>query len=235
MGGQFAGKVKLVFEDFGESALTDRYDIKGYPAVFVDGRPVALPVDFGYAAGDVGKYTPWANADSQKRFADDLAAALSLAVEGKPFDEYVREADGRDPYPERLPALRVTDSTGKTFDFAALAGRIVIVDFWATWCPPCRRSLPEVAALQDKYGDRLAVVTVCVGSPADEMERVHAQLAPGLPVIAGTDDIIAAFGNVVNVPTLMVFDRQGRRNEVIIGAPEELPGMLERLLEEMLK
>jgi len=231
----FPDNVRLVYEDFGESALTDRYRIKGYPAVFVNEQPVVLPQDLGYfGAGENAKYQPWADPATQQRFATDLETVLRRAVAGESFAEFVSEISDADPYPVRLPSLTMTDSHGAAINLENLSGRVVIVDFWATWCPPCRRTLPEMEALSTHYGDRLAVVTVCLSSPADELERVRARLAPGLPAVAGTDEVLAAFGSVVHVPTLMVFGPDGARAQVYIGAPEDLPRQLETLIEGLL-
>ena len=61
-----------------------------------------------------------------------------------------------------MPAVRLTDLDGKTLTRDDLAGRVVLVEFWATWCPPCRGTLAWLGELKKRYGDRLAVVTIAI-------------------------------------------------------------------------
>jgi thiol-disulfide isomerase/thioredoxin len=232
---KFKSKVKLLFEDYGESVLNDRYQITGYPTVFLDGIPVALPHDFGFGADVSGKYMPWMNPESQERFARDLEDALALAIKGESFDEYVRDVEAVKNYSTRLPSLSLTDSQGNTIDLSDLSGRVVIIDFWAVWCPPCWRTLPELEALAERYGDKLAVLTIGVDSPADEMEKMRADLSPNLSAIHASKELAAEFGAVINVPTMMVYGPDGTRHDVIIGAPEDLHTKLVGAIESLLK
>src|SRR4029079_8416914 len=93
--------------------------------------------------------------------------------------------------------------------------RPVIVEMWATWCPPCRSTMAWLPSLQKKYGDRLTIVAIAVDSSADEVAKTVAALQVNYPVVMGSPDVIAAFGAVAAVPKLLVFDRQGRRSQVL--------------------
>jgi thiol-disulfide isomerase/thioredoxin len=103
-------------------------------------------------------------------------------------------------------------SGGGDIRFADLKGKVVVVDFWATWCQPCREEIPEQIKLQEKYRSAGLVV---VGVAADEagpqiVEKVSKSLAINYPVGMYTDSIVAAFGGVEALPTTFVIDRQGR-------------------------
>src|SRR2546429_9755410 len=65
-----------------------------------------------------------------------------------------------------LPRFSLTDLQGKSLTAAEVEGRVVLVEFWATWCPPCRSTLEWLSALQRQHGDRIAVLALAVGSPA---------------------------------------------------------------------
>src|SRR3954452_6175916 len=82
---QYPGRVNFVSENFGASKLAERFGVKGYPAVFVDGVLVASPREFGYF-GEVegsGRYAPWRNAASQAKFKDDLSRMIDLILSGR--------------------------------------------------------------------------------------------------------------------------------------------------------
>jgi thiol-disulfide isomerase/thioredoxin len=121
-----------------------------------------------------------------------------------------------------LPALSITDLTGKPLTKADLAGRVVLVEFWATWCPPCRNTLAWLGGLKKKHGDRIAVVTVAIESDAANVQQMTREL--NLPVVTtmGTPELARSFGDISAVPTLFVFDRSGKTAGVFYGAPPTL-------------
>ena len=73
----------------------------------------------------------------------------------------------RDPSP--APAVAMRDIDGKSISSTDLRGKVVLVNFWATWCPPCRAEIPDLVALQEKYGDRLQIIGV---SQDEGLDRV---------------------------------------------------------------
>jgi thiol-disulfide isomerase/thioredoxin len=76
----------------------------------------------------------------------------------------------------RVVTLRLSDPEGRTWDFAQRRGRVVLLDFWGTWCGPCLRAIPEVQRLNSTYGGSgLEVIGVACehGSPADNVRRVQ--------------------------------------------------------------
>ena len=79
-------------------------------------------------------------------------------------------------------ALNITDLAGKPLTRADLAGRVVLVEFWATWCPPCRGTLSWLGEVKKRYGDRLAVITVAVESEEAGIGRISEQTHQALVV-----------------------------------------------------
>jgi thiol-disulfide isomerase/thioredoxin len=231
---KYPGRVTFVSENFGGSKLADRYGVKGYPAVFVDDVLVAVPRDFGYF-GEVegtGRYAPWKNADNQAKFKADLERMIDLILAGKK-DVVAQEHAGATANAHELaslPAFKLTDLAGHPLAADQLAGRVVLVEFWATWCPPCRSTLQWLGDLQHKYGDRIAVLAIAVESPQDQIRSTVSSLSPNLKWAIADAPTAAAFGDITSVPTMFLFDRGGKTARVFYGAPPDLHEQAERTL-----
>jgi len=235
---KYPGQVTFVSENFGGSKLAARYGVKGYPAVFVDEVLVAVPRDFGYF-GEVegtGRYAPWKNAESQAKFKADLVRMIDLILAGKK-DVVAREHAGASAAHELagLPAFKVTDLAGHALSAEDLKGRVVLVEFWATWCPPCRSTLEWLGELKKKFGDNLAVVALAVESPEAGVRSTVGALSPELRWGFADAPTAAAFGDITSVPTMFLFDRAGKTARVIYGAPPDLHESAEKTLVELVK
>lgn len=222
----FGRQARFVVENYGESELAKRFGVTRYPAIFVDDVLVATPSDFGFygkargAAG--GRYAPLKSAASHERFRADLTRMIDLVLAGRKEAARAAAAPARSEGVAALPAVTITDLDGKTLSRADLAGRPVLVELWATWCPPCRGTLSWLGELKQRHGDRLAVVAVAVESPEADVRKLATEL--GLPLVwtMGTPELVRAFGDVSAVPTLLLFDAEGRAAGAFYGAP---PGL----------
>ena len=134
-----------------------------------------------------------------------------------------------------LPKFTLTDLTGHPLSTRDLAGRAVLVEFWATWCPPCRSTLQWLGDLKRKYGDNLAVVALAVESPEEQVQATVKQLSPDLRWAMADAPTAQAFGDITSVPTLFLFDRSGKTARVLYGAPPDLHQQAERVLEALVK
>ena len=235
---KYPGRVTFVSENLGASALADRFGVKGYPAVFLDDVLVASPREFGYF-GEVdgaGRYAPWKNADSQARYKADLTRMVDLVLAGKKDDvrrERAAEA-GASPGIQSLPAFTLSDLSGTSISAAELNDRVVLIEFWATWCPPCRSTLDWLGRLKRIHGDRLTVLALSVESPENDVRSVVAELDPNLRWAIADAATAQAFGDITAVPTLFVFDRQGRTASVSYGAPPDLHERVEKQVHSLL-
>jgi peroxiredoxin len=111
------------------------------------------------------------------------------------------------------PAWKLQDVNGKTISSADFKGKVVVLDFWATWCPPCRAEIPGFVELQKQYGkDGVVVIGASVES-SDEIVAVRKfaeKFGINYPVGVADQDSVRAFGGVDAIPTTFIIDREGR-------------------------
>ncbi|MBZ5530857.1 MAG: TlpA family protein disulfide reductase [Acidobacteriia bacterium] len=236
---KYPGRVTFVSENFGGSKLADRFGVKGYPAVFVDDVLVAAPREFGYFGEKegTGRYAPWRKAESQAKFKADLSRMIDLILAGRK-DIVSREhaATSADlTQIASLPKFTLTDLNGQPLTAEQLSGRVVMVEFWATWCPPCRSTLEWLGQLKQKYGDNIAIVALAVESPEDKIKETVASLSPDLHWAITDAPTALAFGDITSVPTMFLFDRSGKTASVFYGAPPDLHEQTERRLDALVK
>ncbi|MGA8617676.1 MAG: TlpA disulfide reductase family protein [Candidatus Sulfotelmatobacter sp.] len=135
----------------------------------------------------------------------------------------------------RLPDFSVTDLQGHPLSAADLRGKVVLVDFWATWCQPCEKEMPGYQRLADRYGARGFVV---IGFKFDTMPDMEdpLQFAKGIavhyPLAVATDDVKQRFGGIEGLPTTMLYDRQGILRKKVIGF--EYTDNMEQVLKPLL-
>ncbi len=134
-----------------------------------------------------------------------------------------------------LSAVAFRDAEGNRHTLADFRGKVVLVDVWATWCPPCRKSLPEVAELQRAGGDRYVVVPISVDSKGWGAVKPFLAQNPQLGLTAYVPDGdggLEPLGEIRGIPTSFVLDRQGRVLKRWSGYGE---GMAKRALDEALQ
>lgn len=233
--GRYQGRVRFLSEDWGTSELAARFGLERYPVVFVDDVLVAQPKDFGGWNETGGKYAPWRDPANQRRFQEDLARVVDLLLRG---DAKGAAAEGsaadRTGEIAALPKLDLVGIDGRRMTTGDLAGRVVVVEFWATWCPPCRGTLGWLGELERRYGEKVEVVAIAVESEEADVRRLVASLKLPVRVVMGTKEIAAPFGAFSTVPTLFVFDGEGKTAEVFYGAPRDLHERAGRLVESLL-
>jgi thiol-disulfide isomerase/thioredoxin len=115
----------------------------------------------------------------------------------------------KDPAP--VGDFAVKDLEGKTISSADLRGKVVLVNFWATWCPPCRAEIPDLIRLQEKYRGKLVVVGISEDEiPPDEVKAFVAEQKMNYPVAMTTPALAKVFRGVSALPTTFVIDRDGK-------------------------
>lgn len=125
--------------------------------------------------------------------------------------------------PQPAPALKLKDLDGKLHDLASLRGKVVLINFWATWCPPCRREMPSMERLRQALANEAFVVlAVDVGENADTIETFTSQLdtTPGFPILLDTTSRTMQAWKVGGLPTTFLVDTRGRIVASAVGGRE---------------
>ena len=120
----------------------------------------------------------------------------------------------------RLPDFSVKDLQGREVSSADLRGKVVLIDFWATWCQPCKKEMPGYQKLLDQYGSRGFAVVGFKFDTMMDMEDPAAfakRLAVRYPLAVAPDDLKQKFGGIEGLPTTMLYDRQGTLQKKIVG------------------
>jgi thiol-disulfide isomerase/thioredoxin len=120
----------------------------------------------------------------------------------------------------RLPDFTVKDLQGHEISSADLRGKVVLIDFWATWCQPCKKEMPGYQKLLDRYGSRGFTV---IGFKFDTMRDIEdpvlfaKRMGVRYPLGVASDDLKQKFGGIEGLPTTLLYDRQGVLRQKIIG------------------
>ena len=115
----------------------------------------------------------------------------------------------RNPAP--APTFTARDLEGRQISTAAFKGKVVLINFWATWCPPCRAEIPDLVALQDKYRDQLQIIGVSEDEgPIEGVRRFAADHHVNYPVVMMSPEIDKMFPGIGALPTSFVIDRDAR-------------------------
>jgi cytochrome c biogenesis protein CcmG/thiol:disulfide interchange protein DsbE len=136
------------------------------------------------------------------------ASATPAAADGGAAEALLR------PWPaaQATPALQLVDLDGKAWDLARLRGKVVVVNFWASWCGPCVQELPVLGALAQRpaWRDRVAVVGVNYKEPLDAIRGFTAERAIPYPILRDRGGDMFKLWTAGVMPTTILVDRQGR-------------------------
>lgn len=146
-----------------------------------------------------------------------LAAALGLAYAGG-----AAATDGHAPLPAwrggELPELRLVDRAGTPRTLAELAGQVLVVNLWATWCIPCRQEMPSLERLAQRYrGKPLQVIAISAGDTPEQVEEFLARTPVALTILVSPGRAVLKAWRVRALPSTFVFDRAGRVRYAFVG------------------
>jgi cytochrome c biogenesis protein CcmG, thiol:disulfide interchange protein DsbE len=124
---------------------------------------------------------------------------------------------------EAAPPLVATVLDGQTFDLAKLHGKVVLVNFWATWCAPCRREMPILDAFYRRYhGEGLELIGISVDFARDSAKMRKVAGAVSYPTAMANDIPVNGFGPPEGVPVTYVVDAEGVVRDKFIATPNKL-------------
>jgi thiol-disulfide isomerase/thioredoxin len=112
--------------------------------------------------------------------------------------------------PDPAPDFKLTALDGKPLTIAALQGKVVFLNFWATWCGPCRAEIPDLIALQDRYKGRLQIIGLNVDDEEADIQKYVDETGINYPVAMTSNDVRTQFGGIPALPTSFVLDTAGR-------------------------
>lgn len=169
-----------------------------------------------------------------RRGAWPVAIALAGMLLGTGCDPVEAVPDARRADPTALaPEFELEQLGGGEVALAQFRGKPVIVDFWATWCAPCKESIPVLVAFQKKYAERVQVLGVSVDWEREAVAPFVAEHAMNYPVLFGDESLALDYG-APGFPALFVIDAQGRIAEAHVGVTTlpELEAAVAPLLEQ---
>jgi thiol-disulfide isomerase/thioredoxin len=138
-------------------------------------------------------------ADPMIRFAAGLLLSVVLLVPGIAAEK------------KKAPALTAKTADGTVVDLAKLRGKVVIVNFWATWCGPCRAEIPDFISAYAEYrtkGLEIIGISLDEGGWADVTPYVQRSKIT-YPVVLGDRNVARAWGNINAIPTTFILDKEG--------------------------
>jgi len=110
----------------------------------------------------------------------------------------------------KMPEIGLTDLNGKQVSLASLAGKVVVVDFWATWCAPCKEEMPVLEKLYKKYGSKgLVIVGVSVDKDASNIKGFLKKIGVTFPVVHDANHQVSGRYQPPRMPSSYIVDRKG--------------------------
>ena len=134
---------------------------------------------------------------------------------------------------EKAPDFSLRDTNGKQVSLSDFSGKVVILDFFASWCPPCRQEIPDFIALEKAYSDKgFSMVGVALVS-AQDAKDFAGKYGINYPVLIDDGKVSDAYGPIRSIPTTFVLDKSGKIAKLYIGLRPK--SVFEADIKELLK
>ena len=134
---------------------------------------------------------------------------------------------------EKAPDFSLADINGKPVSLSVFNGKVVILDFFASWCPPCRLEIPDFIELEKSYGDKgFAMIGVALVK-AGEAKEFAGKMGINYPVLVDDGKVAEIYGPIRSIPTTFIIDKSGKVVKIYIGYREK--SVFEAEIKELLK
>ncbi len=170
---------------------------------------------------------------SGSRVLPGIALGLFVLVVGC-VGQSAKESTAAGGRSQSMQDFTLKDLNGADLRFSALLGRhkAVLLNFWATWCPPCREEIPDLIELQKKYGpDGFTVLGVDVGESQAKVSAFVKKIGINYPVVLDARQEVAGQYGVVGIPTTLLFSSQGN----VLGEYHSYSSALEKDVEKAIR
>ncbi len=109
------------------------------------------------------------------------------------------------------PDFALKSIEGKTVKLSDYKGKVVIIDFWATWCPPCRKGIPDLISIQKDFKDDLVIIGISLDGEKTIKDVPGFVKSYGInyPIVYGDEKVVAAYGGIEGIPTAFIVDKEG--------------------------
>jgi len=145
-----------------------------------------------------------------RQVGEDLVAAPE-ASDGGSTVKFVKD-------PVAVPELTMKTLDGRTLNSRDWKGKVTLVNFWATWCPPCREEIPDLIKLQAKYKDQLQIIGISSDEgPAQDVAKFAAEHKMNYAIVMETPELTKAFPGIFALPTTFVIDQDVKMVQKHIG------------------
>ncbi|WP_341916114.1 TlpA disulfide reductase family protein [Polaromonas sp. YR568] len=155
---------------------------------------------------------------SRRLFLQGAACAAGASLLGRDALAAGEATYAVSPWQGPVPSLQAVDTQGKTWRLSDLRGRAVLLNFWASWCEPCRAEMPTLQQIADLYGpDKLLVLAINFKEHPTRAMQFAASTGLSLPVLLDPQGQTARAWGVKVFPTTVLVDRQGRPHQRVQG------------------
>jgi thiol-disulfide isomerase/thioredoxin len=172
----------------------------------------------------------------RRRFLQGIALAGTSLLLGRQALAAGEVAYTVSPWQGAMPPLQAVDTQGKTWRLDDLKGRAVLLNFWASWCEPCRAEMPTLQQIADLYGsDKLLVLAINFKEHPARAIQFAASTGLSLPVLLDPQGLTAKAWGVKVFPTTVLVDRRGRPYRRVQGEVDWTGAAAKEWLEALLK
>lgn len=121
----------------------------------------------------------------------------------------------------QAPDFTLTDFSGKKLTRSQYKGKVILLDFWASWCTPCQAEIPKFIEWQKKYGEEgLQVIGISMDDNEKAARKFVERLKPNYPVAMGNAKLAESYGGILGLPANLIINRAGRVRAKYVGATD---------------